>query len=201
MKRLTGKRLDLEPVTPANAATLWKIMQSNDLREFQDVPRYTRDDFERRVKSRPKQFDSRAIGRFEWLITIAASRVPIGWVSLRVGDQARGTAEIGYSIVGDYRGTGYATEATRLVLSFAFNDSDLSEVEACCVPANVASRRLLASLGFIETRVQRNGAVVRGKPVDIVLFEMTRERWASRRERLYDESANSIEMPASANPK
>jgi RimJ/RimL family protein N-acetyltransferase len=45
------------------------------------------------------------------------------------------------------------------------------------VPENEASRRLLRTLGFIETRVQRNGAIVRGKPVDIVLYEMVRERW------------------------
>ena len=203
MKRLTGRHLILEPVTPANAVTLWRIMGRNDLREFQDVPRYTRDEFERRVASRPKRFDARATGRFEWLILIAQTRKAIGWVSLRVGDHARGSAEIGYSIAGDYRGNGYATEATRLVVDFAFEESDLQMVEACCVPANLASRRLLASLDFVETRVQHNGAIVRGRPVDIVLFEMPREGWErrDRRNELYDESANSIEIPASANPK
>lgn len=200
MKRLVGKRVVLEPVTPANAVTLWRIMQSKDLREFQDVPRYTRDEFERRVASRPKAFDTRATGRFEWLILVAKTRAAIGWVSLRVGDHARGTAEIGYSVALDHRGGGYATEATQLLVDFAFSESDLQQVDACCVPANVPSRRLLASLGFIETRLQRNGAIVRARPVDIVLFEMPRERWMRRRG-VYDESANSIEIPASANPK
>jgi RimJ/RimL family protein N-acetyltransferase len=177
VKRLTTPRLVLEPVTPLNAAVLWRIMQSAHLREFQDVPRYTREEFERRVAARPKQFDSIAMGRFEWLMILAGSRQAIGWVSLRVGDHSRGTAELAYSVVAAYRVAGYATEAARAVVAFAFEQSDLRMVEACCVPANHASRRLLTRLGFEEVRVQRNGAIVRGRPVDIVIFEQTRAQW------------------------
>ncbi|MBD5635622.1 MAG: GNAT family N-acetyltransferase [Candidatus Eremiobacteraeota bacterium] len=100
----------------------------------------------------------------------------IGWVSLRVGDHARGTAEIGYSILASHRGLGYATEAARAIVDDAFATTDLRQIEACCVPANAASRSLLAAIGFEETRIQKNGAIVRGRPVDIVLFEMSRER-------------------------
>jgi len=167
----------LEPVTPQNAALLWRLMQSAHLREFQDVPRYTREEFERRVAARPKNFDSVAMGRFEWLMILADGRQAIGWVSLRVGDHARGTAELAYSVLAPYRGAGYATEAARAIVAFAFEQSDLRMVEACCVPANLGSRRLLARIGFGEVRVQRNGAIVRGRPVDIVIFELTRAHW------------------------
>ena len=174
MKRIVTERLVLEPVTIDNAAVLWKIMQSGGLREFQDVPRHTRDEFARRVASRPKFFDSRAIGRFEWIVVVAATKEAIGWVSLRVGDHARGTAEIGYSLLGPFRGRGYAREAATGVVRHAFTETDLTTIDACCVPQNVASRTLLAGVGFAEMRTQRNGAIVRGRPVDIVIFEFTR---------------------------
>lgn len=180
MKRLATARLMLDPVTSLNAMTLWRIMQSAHLREYQDVPRHTRDEFQRRVEARPKAFDSHAIGRFEWLVVARDSDQAIGWVSLRVGDGARGTAEIGYSILATHRGTGYATEAANAVVDFAFEESDLRQLDACCVPANAASRRLLARIGFREVRVQRSGAIVRGRPVDIVLFELQRDVWAKR---------------------
>ncbi len=180
MKRLETERLALEPVTQANAMVLWRIMQSAHLREFQDVPRHARDEFARRVAARPKQFDSRAFGRFEWLLVDRESRQGIGWMSLRVGDGGRGTAEIGYSIVATHRGKGYASEAAGAVVDYAFEESDLRQLDACCVPANAASRRLLARIGFDEMRVQKNGAIVRGAPVDIVVFELTRERWLAR---------------------
>ncbi len=199
MKRLLGERLVLEPVNVTNAVTLWRIMQTGHLREYQDVPRYTREEFERRVASRPKAFDTRAIGRFEWLVVVRSTKRAIGWLSLRVGDHERRTAEIGYSIVSSERGQGYAGEAARLIVEYAFEASDLRELSACCVPANIASRRLLASAGFLERRVQRNGAIVRGRPVDIVIFELGRERYRARHD--HGKSANSIVIPASANPK
>ncbi|GAC1305397.1 MAG: GNAT family protein [Vulcanimicrobiaceae bacterium] len=180
MKPLETDRLLLEPVTPANAMVLWRIMQSAHLREYQDVPRHTRDEFARRVAARPKRFDSRAIGRFEWLLVTREGQQSIGWFSLRVGDGGRGTAEIGYSIVATHRGAGYASEAAAVVVDYAFEESDLRRLDACCVPANAASRRLLARAGFDEVRVQRNGAIVRGAPVDIVIFELARESWLAR---------------------
>jgi ribosomal-protein-alanine N-acetyltransferase len=196
MKSLSTPNLALDPVTTRNAAHLWRVMQGANLREFQDVPRFTKDEFEQRVAQRPKRLHASASGRFEWLITLSGSRVAIGWVSLRIGE-VRGAAEIGYSLLAPYRGKGYALEATRSVIEAGFNGSGLVQIDACCLPDNTASRRLLDRLGFSQVKVQRNGAVVRGRASDIVIYELKREAWIAR----YDGSANSIVMPASRKPK
>jgi RimJ/RimL family protein N-acetyltransferase len=175
MVTLRTARLNLIPVTSENATTLWRIMQSAHLREFQDVPRFTREEFERRVAARPKKLEARAVGRFEWIIELAERKRAIGWISLRVGDQARGTAELGYSLLLDHRGFGYASEAASAVCTMAFERSDLRRIEACCVPQNLASRSVLERVGFTELKVQRHGAVVRGAAVDIVIYELPRE--------------------------
>jgi ribosomal-protein-alanine N-acetyltransferase len=206
VRRIYSERLVLEPVTPENSAVLWRIMQSGGLREFQDVPRYTREEFKKRVAARPKRFDVRATGRFEWLVVPASTQQAVGWVSLRVGDSHRGAAEIGYSVLAAFRGSGFATEAARAILDFAFRDGELRQVDACCVPQNVASRRLLANIGFDQIRIQKNGAIVRGRPVDIVIFEAYRERWAAALTAVggdgaHGSSANSMVTPASANAK
>jgi ribosomal-protein-alanine N-acetyltransferase len=192
-------RLRLEPVNVENADVLWRIMQSAHLREFQDVPRYTREEFRARVAARPKRFEVRAVGRFEWLVIADAGR-PIGWISLRFGDQVRGIAEVGYSLLAAYRGQGYAREAVAALIDAAFKAIALKQVDACCVPANLASRRLLAALGFVQLKIQRHGAVVRGRPVDIVLYRQRREEWLAR-PNAHGASENSIEIPASAKPK
>jgi ribosomal-protein-alanine N-acetyltransferase len=200
MMELRTPRLRLEPVTSDNAMVLWRLMQGAHLREFQDVPRYTREEFGRRVAARPRRFDARALGRFEWLVVPVATQKAVGWVSLRVGDQAKGIAELGYSILATERGLGYATEAAYAIVDAGFAKTGLTQIDACCVPANEPSRRLLVRLGFGEGRLQRHGAIVRGRPVDILIFEMTRERW-QRASASYEGSKNSIVMPASANPK
>jgi RimJ/RimL family protein N-acetyltransferase len=195
-----SQRLRLDPVTVENADVLWRIMQSAHLREFQDVPRYTREEFRERVAARPKRFDARAIGRFEWLVIGADSGRALGWISLRFGDHARGYGEIGYSLLAAFRGRGYAREAVATLIDAAFEAIALKGVEACCVPANVGSRRLLKELGFVQLKIQRHGAVVRGRPVDIVLYRQQREEWLARANAQAG-STNSIEISASANPK
>jgi RimJ/RimL family protein N-acetyltransferase len=197
MKSLSTPSLALDPVTPRNAAVLWRVMQGAHLREYQDVPRFAKEEFEQRVAQRPKRLHVRAVGRFEWLVSLAESRTAIGWVSLRLGEATRGAAEVGYSLLAPYRGKGYALEATSAVIDAGFAGTELTQIDACCLPGNSASRRLLDRLGFSEIKIQRNGAVVRGHAVDIVIYELKRERWSA----VYDGSANSIVIPASRKPK
>ena len=78
MTTIRTQRLSLEAVTPENAVVLWRIMQGAQLREFQDVPRFTRQEFEKRVAARPKSFDGRAVGRFEWLDRVQGLRNRVG---------------------------------------------------------------------------------------------------------------------------
>jgi len=195
VKLLTTPRLTLEPVSVENAAALLRVMQAGHLREFQDVPRYTREEFERRVAQRPKRLHARAIGRFEWLIVPRGASAPVGWVSLRLGDHAPGIAEIGYSLLVAHRRLGYAFEACVAVVAAAFGTSDIARIEACCVPENTPSRSLLERLGFTQIKYQRNGAVVRGRAVDIVVYQLAREVW------LQAGSANSIATSATPKPK
>jgi ribosomal-protein-alanine N-acetyltransferase len=194
VRHLESSRLCLEPVTHENADILWQIMQAGNLRDYQDVPRYTRDAFRERVASRPSQFDGRSNGRFEWLIYPAKSGECVGWVSLRLGDHGSSTAELGYSLLSSARGYGYATEAVRLLCDEAFSSTSLRRLEAACVLENEPSRRLLARLGFTRVRLQRSGAVVRGRAVDILIFQMEGQRWrrihAGSTRRAYRESVH-----------
>jgi ribosomal-protein-alanine N-acetyltransferase len=167
----------LEPVTLSNADALWRIMQAGGLREYQDVPRYALDEFRDRVAARPKKFLPHASGRFEWLICVTATRAPIGWISLRLGEYGAGTGEMGYSVLESHRAKGYAREGVRAVLDEAFLEAGLTAVEAACVVANEASQKVLERLGFSQVRMQRNGAVVRSKAVDIYVYRAEGASW------------------------
>jgi RimJ/RimL family protein N-acetyltransferase len=181
MRALRTERLTLEPVTLANADPLWRIMQAGHLREYQEVPLYTIEEFRDRVASRPKKFNAQATGRFEWLISLNASFEPIGWVSLRLGECITGVAEMGYSLLEPSRKHGYAGESVQAVLDETLLSANLDAVEAACVVGNEASRRLLDTLGFARLRVQHHGAVVRSRAVDIYIYRMEREAWGRLR--------------------
>ena len=64
------------------------------------------------------------------------------------GLSADGIAEIGYGISEEYQNNGYATEAVRAVLEWAFSHPDVTAVEAETDSDNVASKRVLEKCGF-----------------------------------------------------
>lgn len=181
MRLLHARRVTLAPVDGRNARELWEVLNGPDLRKYQDIPRVRPEEFERQVRTRPKQLRGGATGRFEWLLKAGEPQRPIGWISLRVNDRAPRIGEVGYSLVMDARGKGYASEALGAVIDEAFETADLDEVQACIVPENGASRCVLDRTGFREERLLRSGAVIRGRHVDVLLFTLTRASWDRQR--------------------
>ncbi len=67
------------------------------------------------------------------------------------------------------------TEAVRSALCFCFDNLTLHRVEAACLPANIASRRLLDKCGFREEGYATKYLKINGEWTDHVLFAMLRE--------------------------
>jgi ribosomal-protein-alanine N-acetyltransferase len=181
MRTLHSLRITLIPVDVRNARELWEVLNAPDLRKFQDIPRVRAEEFERQVRSRPKELRANTSGRFEWVLHAGKPETAIGWISLRVNDRSPRVGEVGYSLVLEARGKGYASEALQAVIDEAFIAGELDEVQACIVPENAASRRVLDRTGFREERLLRSGAVIRGRHVDVLLFSVSRASWARAR--------------------
>ena len=194
MRTVRTARLRLTPVSVHNSAALWRILQLPDLRQYQDLPNVDADDFAAMVAKRPKHLRAGQSGRFEWLIYLHGRRRALGWLSLRISDRGMRTGEIGYSVITEHRGHGIATEAVRALIQEAFGQGEVDRLSAYCVPANAPSRRVLDTLGFRDTGLVRHGASVAGRPVDVLHHIMDRGEWHKA------QSANSMEMPASAYP-
>ena len=177
MRNLAARRVTLIPVDARNARELWEVLNAPDLRKYQDIPRVRAEEFERQVRARPKNLRGGATGRFEWLVKAGDPKAAVGWISLRVNDRAPRVGEVGYSLLPDARGKGYASEALAAVIDEAFQSGELDEVQACIVPENTPSRAVLDRTGFREERMLRSGAVIRGRHVDVLLFSLTRAMW------------------------
>lgn len=86
----------------------------------------------------------------------------IGWCGLQpIGDEdtPMGRIELGYLIGRQWRGRGYACEACRAILDFAFRRLGLDEVYAQIDERNEPSLRLAGKLGFERTNLGDGNAV------------------------------------------
>jgi [ribosomal protein S5]-alanine N-acetyltransferase len=90
--------------------------------------------------------------RVEWPIAIQRKEdgVLIGGTGIAKVNWATGEAAFGYVLRRSAWGYGYATEASRAVLAWAFNELALQRLVAHCEEANTPSLVVLKKLGFSE---------------------------------------------------
>ena len=69
------------------------------------------------------------------------------------GLEANGVAEIGYGILEEHQGRGYATEAVKAALGWAFRQPGVTAIEAEADPGNFSSLRILEKCGFAPNGV------------------------------------------------
>ena len=101
----------------------------------------------------------------DWLARLQASTSPDAWVhgfsmlhldtGITIGQcgfkgppDTDGVVEIAYGVAPDQEGMGYATEAARALVSYAFSIDHVSLVRAHTLPASNASKRVLTKCGF-----------------------------------------------------
>jgi diamine N-acetyltransferase len=106
----------------------------------------------------------------EFTIYDRTDSTPVGTAGLFQIVHAHGTAEFGIAI-GERRGQGLGTEATRLVLDFAFNVLQLRNVLLEALEWNVAGLTAYERAGFRRVGVRRGAKMSRGRPTDLVLMD------------------------------
>jgi [ribosomal protein S5]-alanine N-acetyltransferase len=92
-----------------------------------------------------------AFGVQYWPIFLLSNDEHLGSCGLRPYRMDQGVYEVGVHIRSAYWGHGYAPEATREAIAYAFNKLGAAGLFAGHNPANDASRRLLGKLGFRYT--------------------------------------------------
>ena len=79
---------------------------------------------------------------------LAEPRTLVGMGGYKGAPSPEGVVEVGYAIAPAFRSQGLATEATRLMVSSAFADSEVQAVDAHTLALENPSTRLLEKAGF-----------------------------------------------------
>lgn len=93
--------------------------------------------------AKPEQWEWYAI----WMIELK-NGTHIGELCFK-GLTPDGIAEIGYGINDEYQRQGYASEAVKAVSEWAFQQPDVTAIEAETDDENIASKRVLEKCGFV----------------------------------------------------
>ncbi len=82
--------------------------------------------------------------------------------------QENSPPDLGFAFVTEYRGGGYCTEAGSAILNYEQGKRSFTSILAYTSPENIASKRVLGKLGFVEKQTTR----LEGQNFDSVIFEL-----------------------------
>src|SRR4051812_6146792 len=162
---VVGQRVALGPLRPDLAAAYARWANQLEVRRGLDYlglstpqsqQKWVEDNLERSAKREPPGV--------EFTIYDRGDSAPVGTAGLFRINHAHGQAEFGIAL-GERRGQGLGTEATRLVLDYAFHVLQLRNVLLEALAWNLAGLTAYERAGF------RRIGVRRGVPTDVVLMD------------------------------
>lgn len=103
--------------------------------------------------------------RFYKLVVLKGNLL-IGYCSLRVMSWQDLRADLAYFIVDEFAGRGYASEAARLTIRFAFEKLGLHRLSAKIADANVASIKVAEKIGMKRESVLKDYKFINGRWYD-----------------------------------
>jgi ribosomal-protein-alanine N-acetyltransferase len=92
-----------------------------------------------------------------------------------------GVAEMGYFLLKQYQGNGYATEAAELMINYCFKTLKLHKVTAGCDAQNDASVQVMKRCGMLQEAYRRQHAFTQGEWRDRLEFAILSENWLKRK--------------------
>ena len=169
-------RLRLRPFGDADADDLFALHSNAFVLRYWDAPPWSE-----RVRAERFITACRQIAQEGTGARLAVDRVCdgtfIGWCSLNRWNPDYRSASLGYCFAEAAWGHGYATEAARVLLRWAFGTLDLNRVQAETDTRNVASARVLEKLGFVREGTLREDCVVNGEVSDSWVYGLIRRDW------------------------
>jgi [ribosomal protein S5]-alanine N-acetyltransferase len=173
--RLDTKRFLLRPPDEADIPRLLPLIGDFEVaRNLARIPHpYARSDAEEFVKMAARQ---RASGfGYHFAITLNGDGMFVGGIGLTRRD---GAFELGCWLGKSFWTRGYATEAARALVDFAFDRLNAARLVAGWFHDNPASGRMLTKLGFLSSGAEQLDCLARRHAVYCHVVMLERSIWA-----------------------
>lgn len=140
--------------------------------EFLETKKTTIEELKQYVKEKKENSNCLFLGIF-----LKENNKHIGNIKLEPIDFNNKRATIGILIGNkDYWGKGIATEATRLLVNYAFNSLDLKEVNLGVISENKAAIKVYKKVGFQIDRIEKKSTMYGNKYYDGIIMSINKDK-------------------------
>ena len=172
---LETERLRLREIVNGDAQAIFNCFSNNDVTRYYGQDTLTsKEQAEQFVDFFARNYkEKRGI---RWGIELKEKEGIIGTIGFNVWSPKHKRAEIGYELHPDYWSKGYATEAVSKVISYGFNELDLTRIGAVVFIENTPSNELLKKLEFEKEGVLRNYMYQNGISYDTNVYSLLKSK-------------------------
>ncbi|MGW5055106.1 GNAT family N-acetyltransferase [Actinokineospora sp. NPDC004072] len=171
-------RLRLRPFAETDAPALYTLHSNTTVMRYWDSPPWADPAHAQRFLKTCQTMADEGTG-IRLAIDRTADDTFIGWCVFAGWDPTNRRATLGYCFDESTWGNGYATEAARALLGWAFDTLPLNRVQAETDTRNLASARVLQKIGFIREGTLREECIVNDEISDTWVFGLLRRDWES----------------------
>jgi ribosomal-protein-alanine N-acetyltransferase len=176
---LSDGRVTLRALKTSDAASLFSMLSTEEVRRFVSPPPPDVAGFERFIEWTLKE---RAAGRHIcYAVVPAGYDVAIGIVQVRQLDPSFSSAELGAALGSPFWGTSVFMSAARLVIDFAFEAVGVHRMEARAAVQNGRGNGAMRKLGAVQEGVLRRSLYCRGQYFDQLLWSILADDWRQSR--------------------
>ncbi|MES2679066.1 MAG: GNAT family N-acetyltransferase [Bacteroidota bacterium] len=150
------ERLLLREILPEDEEALFELDSDPDVHRYVGKrPVETREQIKMVIAFIRQQYEDNGIGR--WAVIEKTTGQLIGWAGLKLfTDEVNGIKdfhELGYRFMKKHWGKGYATEASKAIVNYGFEELGLTDIYGMTDPENLASKKVLEKTGlkYLET--------------------------------------------------
>lgn len=171
---ITTERLILRPFTVDDAADVQRLAGEKEIADTTlNIPHPYEDGIaEAWIATHEPDFKAGRLANFA--ITKKDTGELIGAIGLTINKRFN-HAEMGYWVGKPYWNGGYATEAARAIITYAFEELELHRVHAHYMTRNAASGRVMEKAGMVREGLLREHVLNGGVYEDIICYGIVRD--------------------------
>jgi len=114
---------------------------------------------------------------YRWAIIEKTNGRCIGQIAFFLVDSINNFSEIEYCISADFQCMGYATEATKAIIKYGFEEINLHKIQICHKSNNLASKRVIEKCGFTFEGSLRDFFFINGKYYDRLYYSILKREY------------------------
>ena len=170
---IIGKKILLRPFQKEDVSAMEECLSDPEVLKLTgSSANFTKASINQWYSSRNEQEN-----RLDLAIVIKNDATVVGEVVVNEYDETKHSMNFRILIGPKGRNQGFGTEATKLIIDYVFQNSDLRQITLGVYSFNPRAKKVYEKIGFVDESIDKDELEYEGQMIDAINMVLTRERW------------------------